>query len=62
MPQRISHAVSVWSAGIPASFRAFAGPDKKLADLHINNEPQPECPPVRVEKLLPNWRVETVRS
>ena len=42
-------------------FRAFADAGKKLADLHVNYEQQPEYPLERVEKGQLNWRVEKMR-
>ena len=42
-------------------FRSFAEAGKKLADLHVNYEQQPEYPLERVEKGQLNWRVEKMR-
>ena len=42
-------------------FRAFADAGKRLADLHVNYEQQPEYPLERVEKGQLNWRVEKMR-
>src|SRR5208337_4919232 len=44
-----------------AEFRAFADAGKRLADLHVNYEQQPEYPLERVEKGQLNWRVEKMR-
>ena len=42
-------------------FRAFADAGKRLADLHVNYEQQPEYPLERVEKGQLNWRAEKMR-
>jgi hypothetical protein len=42
-------------------FRAFADAGKRLADLHVSYEQQPEYPLERVEKGQLNWRVEKMR-
>jgi predicted helicase len=44
-------------------FRAFARAGKRLADLHVNYEKQPEYPLQRIEdpKEKLNWRVEKMR-
>jgi predicted helicase len=42
-------------------FRAFADAGKRLADLHVNYEQQPEHPLEHVEKGQLNWRVEKMR-
>ena len=42
-------------------FHAFADAGKRLADLHVNYEQQPEYPLERVEKGQLNWRVEKMR-
>ena len=42
-------------------FRAFAAAGKRLADLHVNYEQQPEFPLERVEKGQLNYRVEKMR-
>ena len=42
-------------------FRSFADAGKKLADLHVNYEQQPEYPLERIEKGQLNWRVEKMR-
>jgi predicted helicase len=42
-------------------FRAFADAGKRLADIHVNYEQQPEYRLERVEKGQLNWRVEKVR-
>jgi Type ISP C-terminal specificity domain len=42
-------------------FRAFADAGKRLADLHVNYEQQPEYTLERVEKGQLNWRVEKMR-
>jgi predicted helicase len=42
-------------------FWAFVSAGKKLADLHVNYEQQPEHPLERVEKGQLNWRVEKMR-
>ena len=42
-------------------FRAFADAGKRLADLHVSYEQQPEYPLERVEKGQLNWRVEKIR-
>lgn len=42
-------------------FRAFADAGKKLADLHVSYEQQPQYPLERVEKGQLNWRVEKMR-
>jgi len=44
-------------------FRAFADIGKRLADIHVNYEQQPECPLERIEapgKPL-DWRVEKMK-
>ena len=44
-------------------FRAFADAGKRLADLHVNYEQQPEFPLEMIEnpKVPLNWRVEKMR-
>jgi len=42
-------------------FGEFAKAGKKLADLHVKYEQQPEYPLERVEKGQLNWRVEKMR-
>ena len=42
-------------------FWAFAEAGRRLADLHVNYEQQPEYPLERVEKGQLNWRVEKMR-
>jgi len=42
-------------------FWAFVNAGRRLADLHVNYEQQPEYPLERIEKGQLNWRVEKVR-
>ena len=42
-------------------FWAFANAGRRLADLHVNYEQQPEYPLERIEKGQLNWRVEKMR-
>ena len=55
-------AQSAVADGAPKEiFHAFADAGKRLADLHVNYEQQPEYPLERVEKGQLNWRVEKMR-
>jgi predicted helicase len=44
-------------------FRAFADIGKRLAEIHVNYEPQPEYPLERIEKpgAQLDWRVERMK-
>ena len=46
---------------IKKPYWAFANAGRRLADLHVNYEQQPEYPLERIEKGQLNWRVEKMR-